>query len=136
VAKKLSAKSTDTKGISPDDLKREIAEVSRQKGLASEYAGNAGKATASAIERHGLEKTAFTFARRLSDVEEGKRSAIIRSSLDYWYKLGFFDQFSMFDDLRDILRTILEAVEQNDNGKPDSEGSETMKSLTGTGTVQ
>lgn len=135
MAKKLSKKSEDIKGISADDLKREIAEVSRQKGLASEYAGNAGKATASAIERHGLEKTAFTFARRLSDVEEGKRSAIIRSSLDYWNKLGFFDQFSLFDDIRDTLRAILEEIEQNDNSKPATEGAETIAALTG-GTVQ
>lgn len=106
-AKMDEGSAQEAKGISAEDLKRTIAEISRQKKLASEYAGNSGKATATAVERYGLEKTALTFARRLSEMEDGKRQAVIRASIDYWFKLGFLDQIDAFDDLIATLEAIL-----------------------------
>lgn len=96
--------------ISREDLKRVITEISRQKDLASEYAGNAGKATANAVEKFGLEKNALTFARRLSQMEDAKRQSVLRALIDYAQKLGFFDQLDAFDDLVDTLQTIVDGA--------------------------
>lgn len=130
MAEKLTP-TAEVKGVSPDDLRKAVAEISRQKTLASEYAGNAGKATANAVERFGLEKTALTFARRLSDVEEGKRAAIVRSSLEYWWKLGFFAQLDAFDDVANTLQQILDDIRSNDNAARPSDGAETLDDLVG-----
>ena len=131
MAKKLKADSP-IKGVSKEDLLKAFEEVSRHKKNASEYAGYAGKATASAVERHGLDKTAFTMVRRMSEFETGKRDATIRALLDYAWKAGFFAQFAMFDDIRQTLRAILEDIEANDNGKAPPEGAATLDALTGT----
>ncbi|ELT50974.1 hypothetical protein [Brucella intermedia] len=102
-----------TGGVSPEDLKRVIAEIGRQKKHASEYAGLAGKATQNAVEQYGLEKTALTFARRLNDMEEGKRQSIIRASLEYWRKLDFFAQHDAFSDLIELMREIVSEADAN-----------------------
>lgn len=95
-------------GVTEEDLKKAIKEAIRLKGLASEYQGNHGKHVSNVVERHGMEKTAFTFSRRLVEMEEGKRQAIVRACLDYWNKLGFFDQIDAFDDLLDTINEIRE----------------------------
>lgn len=130
MAKKLKPETVNTSGVSAEDLKKAVEEIKRQKALASEYAGNAGKATASAVERLGLEKNALTFSRRLSEMEEGKRASVIRSNLEYWHKLGFFDQFALFDDVRQTLRQILDDIEANSNDVPNTEGAATLDALT------
>ncbi|WP_336801675.1 hypothetical protein [Kaistia sp. MMO-174] len=94
-------------GVSAEDLRKAIEEISRQKSLASEYAGLAGKATQGAVERHGLEKNALTFTRRIHDMEENKRSSVIYSSIDYWNKLGLFDQGDAFNDPIELFREIV-----------------------------
>lgn len=130
MAEKLRKDSPQVKGVSADDLKRVISEISRQKQLASEYAGNAGKATSNAVDQHGLEKTALTFARRLTEMEEGKRESVIRSSIEYWHKLGFFSQLSLFDDLVKTLEAILEDIRRNDNQpKPKGAAAEALGQL-------
>ena len=108
MAKKVSMKDEQAStGVSPENLKKAVAEISRQKQLASEYAGNAGKATQQAVEQHGLEKTSLTFARRLSDMEASKRDAVVQASLDYWEKLGFLDGGFFNEDLVARLEAIV-----------------------------
>lgn len=102
--------------ISAEDLQRVLAEAARQKQLASEYAGNHGAHVKNACERYGLEKNALTFARRLLEMEEGKRQGVIRASIDYWKKLGFFNQIDAFDDLLGNLREIVE--DATDESRP------------------
>ncbi|ABS14258.1 hypothetical protein I6H96_02690 [Brucella anthropi] len=121
-AKMDTASATAAKGgVAPEDLKRVIAEIGRQKKHASEYAGLAGKATQNAVEQYGLEKNALTFSRRLSDMEDGKRQAIIRSSIEYWSKLGFFAQLDAFSDLIELMRAIVAEADGNDGkGKTDA----------------
>lgn len=94
-------------GVSADDLRKAIEEISRQKGLASEYAGLAGKATQTAVERHGLEKNALTFARKIDAMEDTKRHSVVYASLDYWNKLGFFEQGDAFNDPIELFREIV-----------------------------
>lgn len=104
----------DTKeptGITKADLERVIAEAIRQKQTASEYAGLHGKVVANAVEQYGIEKTAFTFSRRLREMEEGRQATVIRSCIDYWHKLGFFDQTDAFSDVAELLRTVLADLE-------------------------
>lgn len=108
MAKKVTMKADGEKnGVSPDALRKAIDEISRLKGLASEYAGLAGKATQQAVEQHGLDKTSLTFARRLNDMEDSKRDAVVTSSLDYWEKLGFLDGGLFNDDLIGRLEAIV-----------------------------
>jgi len=118
------------KRITAAQLKREVEEISRQKGLASEYAGNAGKATQSAVERFGLEKTALTFARRLHDMEEAKRSGVIRASIEYWVKLGFLDQLDMFSDTAEMLSDILKRAHNVQPAKKSADDAAVDEALT------
>lgn len=114
-AKMTSASAKEaTGGVAAEDLKRVIAEISRQKKHASEYAGLAGKATQNAVEQHGLEKTALTFARRLSDMEDGKRQGVIRAAIEYFHKLDFFAQHDAFSDLIDLMRRIVAEADAAD----------------------
>ena len=116
------AKATDAAksgGVNATDLKRVVTEISRQKGRASEAAGLAGKATQQAVEQYGLEKTALTFARRISDMEEGKRQGVIRASIEYWHKLGLLDQIDMFDDLIPTLEEIVQRAHNQRGAKQD-----------------
>jgi hypothetical protein len=110
MAKQVKDK-TEPTGISAEDLKRVIGEAIQQKQSASEYAGMHGKVVANAVETYGIDKTAFTLSRRLSEMEEGRRAVVVRSCLDYWYKLGMFDQIDAFDDVTDTLRAILAELE-------------------------
>lgn len=116
---KASEAEVESGGISGDDLKRVIEEASRQKALSAEYAGNHGSVVKNACERYGLEKTAFTFARRLRDMEDGKRQGVIRALLDYGEKLGFFDQIDVFDDTVGTLRRIVERAEGTASAAPE-----------------
>lgn len=69
---------SQSRGVTAEDLRRVVADISKHKTQSSNYAGLAGKATQSAVEQYGLEKTALTFARRLNDMEEGKRQSVLR----------------------------------------------------------
>lgn len=108
-------------GISADDLKRVIGEAVRQKQLASEYSGLHGKVVSNAVEQYGIEKNAFTLTRRMYEMEEGRRMAIVRSTIDYWHKIGFFDQVDAFDDVIDLMRRI---VSENDRGASRASGAD------------
>lgn len=93
--------------VSGDDLRRAIGEITRQKDLASEYAGLAGKATQNAVERFGLNKDALTRVRRNDEMEPTKRQAFLASFLDYSEKLGHLDGSMFPDDLIERLAAIV-----------------------------
>ena len=115
MAKRAKPKdASQSRGVTTEDLRRVVADISKNKTQASNYAGLAGKATQSAVEQYGLEKTALTFVRRLNDMEEGKRQSVLRSLVDYSNKLGFFDQIDAFDDL---LATLEEIVSRTHNSR-------------------
>ena len=94
--------------ITTEDLKRVIAEAVRQKQLAAEYNSNAATVTRGAVDQYGLEKTAFTFARRLSELEDGKRDGIVVALLDYCEKLGFLDGGLFPEEMIDRLKATIE----------------------------
>lgn len=121
MAREVKEKKSET-GIAREDLRRVLAEATRQKRNASEYSGLHGKVVANAVEQYGIEKTAFTFTRRLSEMEEGKRQAIIRSLLDYGHKAGFFDQLDLFDETVVLLETIAAEIKgrRHNQGGADS----------------
>ena len=103
---------TETVGVNANDLKRVIAEAVRQKQAAAEYNSNAATVTRGAVEQYGLDKTAFTFTRRLSELEDAKRDAIVLASLDYWEKMGFLDGGLFPEDMIARLKAI---VDRNHN---------------------
>lgn len=108
---------SQSRGVTAEDLKRVINDISKNKSQASNYAGLAGKATQSAVEQYGLEKTALTFTRRLNDMEAGKRQSVLRSLVDYADKLGHFDQIDAFDDLIPILKRIVDRAHNSRGGE-------------------
>lgn len=125
MARKLTSKTAKAEKkdgeISADDMKREIANVNRQKANAAEYAGHAGQAAKNAIERYGLDRTAFTFVTRLSRMEETKRDAAIRSTVVYASKAGMFDQLDAFSNFADVLEEIAAEIRGR---RPSSRGAE------------
>lgn len=86
------------RGPKADDVKRAIAEASRHKSQAAEYSGMHGQVVKAFVDRWGIDRKAFTWARGLNDMEEDKRQSTIRSFLDLIRKLGFLDQKDLFDD--------------------------------------
>lgn len=130
MAKRLKPEGApSSEGVNPVDLKRAIAEVSRLKANASEASGQVGAMTNSFVERHGLEKTAFTFVRRLNDMEEGKRASVLRSLIEYSHKMGMFAQVDAFDPFTDVLKKILADIESNDNSAKQTEGKAVVEAL-------
>lgn len=111
MAKKLKPEAH--RSIGAEELRRVIREAQQRKAEASEASGRHGKVISGAVEQYGLERNALTFARRLADMEEGKRQSVLRALIEYSGKLGFFDQLDAFDDLVATLRGIVDAAEGN-----------------------
>lgn len=135
MAKKIAPKESSAKargGIKPSDLKRVVTDILRHKSHASENAGLAGKATASACETYGLDKGGLSFVVSLSRMEAGKRGSKLRAALDYAEKLGYFDEVDMFDDTLNTLRDILKRAEEKAAAGPEVEPA--VKSLLDGGT--
>ena len=107
-----------TRGITPKQLRAAVEEVDSYKQKASEAAGNAGQRTGQIVEQYGLDKAAFTHARKLASQEDKKRSATVRASLEYWDKLGFFDQFDIFDSTIDVMRNIVKRFDDMKENPP------------------
>lgn len=113
MAKRATMKETppaDT-GIHAGDFQRDMAEINRQKSNASEYTGAAGKLTREAIDRHHLERAAFSFVMRVSKMDAAKRQEAIRSVFNQIEAAGFLDQVDAFNDLTADLNRILEKLE-------------------------
>lgn len=110
----------EEKTVTPDDLRRVIDEINRQREFATEYNANASQVARGAIEQYGLERTAFGFARKLIGMEEGKRNAILVSLIDYTEKLGLLDPGLFPDDLTDRLQALV-ARAHNSVGAPRSD---------------
>lgn len=96
------------KGVAPDEFQRIIAEINRQKSLASEYNGAGGKLTRDAIANHSLDRKAFGVVTSLAKVDEQKRQATVRALFEYVEKAGFLDQLDAFNDVTDMLAAIVE----------------------------
>lgn len=97
-------------GIDPEEFQRLIEEFKRQKDLASEYAGHAGKVVQSAVERHGLDRPAFSMTLKLSKMEVVKQQATIRAFIQYVQKAGMLDQMDAFSDLVTELEALVETL--------------------------
>lgn len=131
---KKMAPSTAPAGVSAEDIKRVVDDINRHKENASENAGLAGKATQQACDRYNLDKTALTFSARMKRMETAKRQGIMRGSLDYWDKLGFFDEIDAFDDLIPAMERIIERAHARE-GKS-AKADPAVSSLLGGATVQ
>lgn len=104
MAKKLTSQSV--KVVDPDDLKRAVGEILRQKESAAEYVGLAGQATKQAIERLNLDRKALGVIVALKKADDEKRQATLRSIIQYADAMGFFDQMDAFGDLSELMGEI------------------------------
>lgn len=112
--------------VDPGEFQRLIGEINRQKGLASEYSGSAGKVTRDAIDQHGLDRKAFGFVVQLSRMDEGKRQATIRALFDYIERGGMLDQIDAFSDLTDVLSGIVDRLKGRIPNRPRDDGFESL----------
>lgn len=92
------------------EFKRVLLEADRQSGLASEYAGSAGKVLRDAIDRMSLNRKGVQITRSLNKLDDAKRHETIRCTLEYWEAAGFFDQTDAFSDITDQLRGLLDRL--------------------------
>lgn len=98
-----------------DEVKAAVAEASRQKAHAAEYAGLAGQATKTFTDRYGIHRKAFGWAVSLEKMEDQKRQSCIRDFMIVCERLGYFNQADAFDDLGSKVRdTIDDAAIGND----------------------
>jgi hypothetical protein len=63
----------------PAEFQRIIGEINRQKTLASEYQGSAGKLTRQSINDHRLDRDGFGFVMKLSKKDSASKQATIRA---------------------------------------------------------
>lgn len=113
MARKLSAKAEKAKpegGIPADELKRVVKEYQRQAAHASEYSGLAGQAVKTAIDRFSIDRKALRFVLGLSKMEEVKRQATIRQTIELAHKLDFFASVDAFDDVIDTMEAIVSEI--------------------------
>lgn len=102
MARKIGAVEPD--GISADELRGLLAKAQAEKSKSAEHTAEQSTILRTAIEQHGLDRTALTMTRRLAGFEEAKRQATLRAFLEYAAKMGFFDQTDAFDDIVDVVQ--------------------------------
>ena len=110
MAKKMNKAAEASKKIDADELKRIVTEIHRQKNSASEYAGRAGQVAKTAIDRHGLNRKAFSTIVSISKLDEPKRQDFLRSLLEYAHKMDMFASVDAFDDLKDTMAAIVAEI--------------------------
>lgn len=96
------------------EIKKIVAEFSRQSNHASDYAGTAGQYLKNQVERTGISAKVFRTLARMEKTDEAARQSIIRQTIHGWRAMGYLDQIDLFDDLRTDLRAILEGGEEAD----------------------
>ncbi len=113
MAKKLKADEGKKQfGVSADDLKRVVADITKHKERASENNGLAGQSTKNAIDRYGLDRAALGVIMKLGRSEISKQQCTLRAIIDYADKMGMFDQIDAFDDMIPTLRQIVERADK------------------------
>lgn len=106
MAKGMKPDDATKQGVKASDLRKVVKSINDLKDAASEHAGLAGKETQNACELHGLEKTSLTFTARLARMEDAKRGAVVRTMIEYWEKMGFFDAIDAFDDVVGVMEGV------------------------------
>lgn len=82
-------------------IERAMQSAAKARQEAAEATGQHGQMVKEFVEKHGVERKAFTWARNLYEAAEDKRQMVIRDFLDICKELGFLDQQDMFDNLDD-----------------------------------
>ena len=95
---KLTVVSDKVEDRAPEEVRKAVEEIIRQKGLASEYQSSSGGLTRSFVKRFSLDAKAATVAIGMKKQDEQKRQAFISDSLRLWKDLGYFDQLDAFSD--------------------------------------
>lgn len=113
------------KTIPKAELRSLVREATSAKEAAAEASGEHGAIVKNACERFGIEKNAFSWVRRLNDMEGPKRMAVIRQLLDFSSKLGFFDQIDAFDDVIPVLEQITADAKGKQAPEPDQSARST-----------
>lgn len=97
-------------GLDHAEFRRVLEEADRQSGLASEYAGSAGKVIRDAIDRMSLNRKAVQITRSLNKLDPAKRNEAVRCAIEYFEAAGFFDQTDAFSDITDQLTALVDRL--------------------------
>ena len=105
MAKKI--KRDDNSRIDPGELRALFESASEQAAKAAEFTAEHGNILRNGLERFGVDRTAFTLARKLYKMEESRREGTLRDLLKLCGILGFFDQRSAFEDVYQQLAELI-----------------------------
>jgi hypothetical protein len=92
-------KRDDNSRIIPGELRALFDSASEQAAKAAEFTAEHGNILRNGLERFGVDRTAFTLARKLYKMEESRREGTLRDLIKLCSLLGFFDQRSAFEDV-------------------------------------
>lgn len=95
---------------SRDDVRLAMDEAVRIKGFSADYSGQHGRFVKGFTERWNVDKKAFGFARALYGMEPHKREAVLIDTLELFEKLGFTDQASLFDSVKERALDVAEKL--------------------------
>jgi hypothetical protein len=85
------------------ELRALLDSASEQAAKAAEFTAEHGNILRNGLERFGVDRTAFTLARKLYKMEESRREGTLRDFIRLCGLLGFFDQRSAFEDVYQAL---------------------------------
>jgi hypothetical protein len=129
-AKAATLQAKKEKGLGRDDFMKLVGEANRQGEISAEYASNASTIVRNGIERLGLDKKAFGFARSVQKMEPVRQQATAAAVVKYLAFVGAFDQADAFSDVLDDLRSLIADLEARDGPtEPASAGA--LDELTG-----
>lgn len=94
------------KELTPATLKNELQAMISAKKEASEKGGTVGKLTSQLCEKYGLMPQAVTGTRKMLEMQDDKRQAIMRQQIQLWNIMGWFDQIDAFDDLTELFTQV------------------------------
>lgn len=90
------------------EVRRRIADVNERKGKASEWNGQAAKATKDVCDSQNVNKTAFTFVATCHRKEPVEAQDRILTAFALALGTGLLDQIDLFDDRVAFIRAELD----------------------------
>lgn len=112
------------KTIPGSALKQLIKDATAAKTAAAEASGEHGALVKNACERYNIERNAFSWTRKLNEMEGAKRIAVVRQLIDFCGKLGHFDQVDAFDDIVPMLEQLLSDLKGRQPAPPSKQAAD------------
>jgi hypothetical protein len=113
---------TKPPGVDAKDLQRVVSEMVRQGDNISESTADLGNYVKGQIKHFGLDRGALAAIKKASKMEAAKRQSYLSAVIDYAWKMGYFAQLSLFDDVTHVFRRILAEAGVDERAAPVQDG--------------